>query len=326
MSSRIAAVPLALAAVLAAAPARAIDSRAGTSGAQFLKIGQGSARAQALGGAYVALAEGSDAMTWNPAGLAATQQREFAFSYLRSVQGLDSPLYLGYAQPMGRTAWGGNFGYLSDSLGSGDVRDANGVPQQASNVNVRDGYVAVGLARSFWYEKLFLGASVRGVSENIAGSVRGTLAMDFGAMLKPMNALSVGFAVQNFGASAGAVARTTRGGAALRLNDFVTVSGELSEATDSGAQLSAGGEFSLPEEYLDIGQLTMRIGYRNVDGYGQSFDGTLKSLRVDQTSGISFGFGMYTSQAFGYGLSLDYAFVPYGSLGTMDQISFKLKF
>jgi len=148
VSSRIAAVPLALAAVLAAAPARAIDSRAGTSGAQFLKIGQGSARAQALGGAYVALAEGSDAMTWNPAGLAATQQREFAFSYLRSVQGLDSPLYLGYAQPMGRTAWGGNFGYLSDSLGSGDVRDANGVPQQASNVNVRDGYVAVGLARS----------------------------------------------------------------------------------------------------------------------------------------------------------------------------------
>ncbi len=326
MRPRIAAAPLALAAVLAAAPARAIDSRAGTSGAQFLKIGQGSARAQALGGAYAALAEGSDAMTWNPAGLAATQQREFAFSYLRSVQGLDCPIYLGYAQPMGRTAWGGNFGYMSDSLGNGDVRDASGVPQQASNVNVRDGYGAVGLARSFWYEKLFLGASVRGVSENIAGSSRGTLAMDLGAMLKPASALSLGFAVQNFGASAGAVARTTRGGAALRLSDFVTVSGELSEATDSGAQLSAGAEFSLPEEYLDIGQLTMRVGYRNVDSYGQSFDGTLKSLRVDQTSGISFGFGVYTSQAFGYGLSLDYAFVPYGALGTMDQISFKLKF
>lgn len=327
MSSRAAlAVLLVFAAALAAVPARATDSNAGTSGAQFLKLGQGSARAQALGGAYVALAEGSDAMTWNPAGLADTQQREVAFSYFRGVQGLDSPIYLGYAQPMGRTTWGGNFGYMTDSLGNGDVRDANGVPQQASNVNVRDGYGAIGLARSFWYEKLFLGASVRGISENIAGSGHSTLAMDFGAILKPTNALSLGFAVQNFGASSADVARVTRGGAALRLNDFVTITGELSGATDSGAQIAMGGEFQLPEEYLDFGQLTMRIGYKNVDSYGQSFSSTLKTLKVDQTSGISFGFGVYTSQAFGYGLSLDYAFVPYGALGTVDQISFKVKF
>jgi hypothetical protein len=321
-----AAALLALAAVLAAAPARAISASAGTSGAQFMDLGQGSARAQALGGAYVALAEGSDAMTANPAGLAATQQREFVFSYLSSVQGLSSPIYLGYAQPMGRTTWGGNFGYMSDSLGSGDVRDFNGVPQQASNVNVRDGYAAVGLGRSFWYEKLFLGASVRGISEYIAGSAVNTLTMDFGAILKPTSALSLGFAVQNAGASTANVARTTRAGAALRLNDFVTFSGELSEASDTGATFAMGGEFQLPEEYLDFGQLTMRIGYRSVDSYGQSFDGTLKALHVDQTSGISFGFGVYTSRAFGYGLSLDYAFVPYGALGTVNQMSFKVKF
>ncbi|MFI5349761.1 MAG: hypothetical protein ACHQ2Z_09470 [Elusimicrobiota bacterium] len=326
MSHRILAAVLLALAVLAAAPAHAISDAAGTSGAQFLQLGQGSARAQALGGAYVALAEGSDAMTWNPAGLAATQQREFAFSYLRSVQGLSSPIYLGYAQPMGRTTIGGNFGYMSDSLGNGDVRDGNGVPQQATNVNVRDGYAGIGLARSFWYEKFFLGASIRGISEYVAGSAHNTLAMDFGAILKPTNALSLGFALQNFGANTTDVARVTRAGAALRLNDFVTFSGELSDASDSGAHFAIGGEFQLPEEYLDFGQLTMRIGYRNVDSYGQSFDSTLKTLHMDQTSGMSFGFGVYTSQAFGYGLSLDYAFVPYGALGTVDQISFKVKF
>jgi hypothetical protein len=324
ISRALAAVLLAFAA--AAAPAFATDSGAGTSGAQFLQLGQGSARAQALGGAFVAMAEGADAMTTNPAGLAATQQREFAFSYLRYVQGLSAPIYMGYAQPMGRTTIGGNLGYLSDSLGSGDVRDSNGVPQQASNVNVHDGYGAIGLARSFWYEKLFLGASVRGISEYIAGSEHNTLAMDFGAILRPTNSLSLGFAMQNFGASTTDVARVTRGGAALRVNDFVTLSGELSDASDSGAHFAIGGEFQLPEEYLDFGQLTMRIGYRNVDSYGQSFDSTLKTLHMDQTSGMSFGFGVYTSQAFGYGLSLDYAFVPYGALGTVDQISFKVKF
>lgn len=315
---------LLLAGALSAVPARAIDSAAGTSGANFLKLGQGSARAQALAGSYVALSEGSDAMTWNPAGLAATQQREFAFSYLRPAQGMDSPIYLGYAQPMGRTTWGGNFGYMSDN--GFDIRDERGVPQENSNVNVRDGYGAVGLARSFWYEKLFLGASVREIHEEIAGSIHDTMAGDFGVMLKPTNSLSLGFAVQNFGASASDVARTTRGGAALRLNDFLTVAGELSKATDSGAVMSVGGEFQLPEEYLDFGQLSLRVGYKNVDGYGQSFDGTLKTLKMDQTSGITFGFGVYTSQAFGYGMALDYAWVPMGALGIADQISFKLKF
>ena len=321
-----AAVIFVLGAALAAAPARALSDNAGTSGAQFLKLGQGSARTMALGGAYVALAEGSDAMSWNPAGLAATQQREFAFSYLSSVQGLSSPVYLGYAQPMGRTTWGGNFGYMSDNLAPGDVRDAGGVPQEATNVDLRDGYGAIGLARSFWYEKLFLGGSIRGISEYIAGSQVSTLAADFGAIFKPTNVLSLGFAVQNFGASTVAVARTIRGGAAVRLNDFVSLSGELSQASDTGAQMAVGGEFQLPEEYLDYGQLTMRIGYKNVDSYGQSFNGTLKNFHLDQSSGFSFGFGVYTSQAFGYGLSLDYAFVPYGALGTVNQLSFKVKF
>jgi hypothetical protein len=302
----------------------AIDSGAGTSGAQFLKMGQGSARAMAMGGAYTALAEGSDAMTWNPAGLAATQQREFAFSYLRHVQGVDAPVYLGYAHPMGRTTVGANFGYLSDT--GFDARDANGVPLQNANLNVRDGYGAIGLARSFWYEKLFVGASVRSIHENIAGVASDTLAGDFGLILKPTSILSLGFSLQNFGASSADVARITRGGVALRVNDFMTLAGEINKATDNGAQLSIGGEFQLPEEYLDFGQLTMRVGYRSVDSYGQSFDGTLKALKLDQSSGLSFGFGVYTSQAFGYGLALDYAFVPYGALGTVDQIAIKLKF
>jgi len=41
---------------------------------------------------------------------------------------------------------------------------------------------------------------------------------------------------------------------------------------------------------------------------------------------MSFGIGLYTSQAFGYGLGLDYAFAPYGALGSVDQFTLKLKF
>ena len=322
--SRLLAVVVVLGLPLAATTARALSSGAGTSGADFLNVGQGSARAMALSGAYVALAEGSDALTWNPAGLAATQQREFAYSYLSYVQGLESPVYMAYAQPMGRTAWGANVGYMTDS--GFDVRDANGIPQQNSSVLVRDGYATVGLARSFFYENLYLGAALRGIHEDVAGSIHNTVSFDAGAILRASNAVTLGFALQNFGPSTADVAHTVRGGAAVRLNDFLTISGELSNATDTGNHFAIGGEFMLPEEYLDFGQLSLRVGYQTVDSYGQSFSSTLKDLYVDQTSGLSFGFGLYTSEAFGYGLSLDYAFVPYGALGTVDQISFKLKF
>lgn len=311
-------------AALLAVSARAADSNVGTSGANFMKIGQGSARAMALGGAYVAIAEGADAMAWNPAGLAVTQQRELGFSYLRYIQGVDSPLYLGYAHPMGRTTWGANLSYIS--VDGFDVRDSNGVPQPGTEVGVRDGLMSIGIARSFWYEKLFLGSSLRVVHEDLAGSVKDTVVGDVGAILKPNPTLSLGFAMQNFGAGTANVARITRAGAGVRLGDFVTLGLELSKASDSGARLGVGGEFQLPEEYLDVGQLSFRLGYRNSDNLGQSDDATLKSLRLDRASNLSFGFGMYTSQAFGYGVSLDYAFVPYGALGTVDQISVKLKF
>ena len=318
-----AAVVLGLA-LAAAAPAAAVNSGAGVSGSTFLELGQGSARAMALSGAYVALAEGSDALTWNPAGLAATQQREIAYSYMSYVQGLESPVYMAFAQPVGRSAWGANVGYMTDS--GFDIRNQNGVAQQNASALVRDGYATVGVARSFFYEKLYLGASLRGIHEEIVGQAHNSVAVDAGALLHATNALTLGFAMQNFGPRTSDVAHTVRGGAALRLIDVLTASAELRDATDTGVQLAVGGEFQLPEEYLDVGQLSLRVGYQTIDSYGQSFSGTLKDLYLDQSSGFSFGFGLYTSEAFGYGLSLDYAFVPYGALGTVDQISFKLKF
>lgn len=314
----------------AAAPARALDPAAGTGGAQFLKIGQGSARAMALGRSYVALAEGTDSLTWNPAGLAVTQQKELAFSYLRYVQDIKASFgpfpfgYMAYAHPMGRTVLGANMAYIrADGF---DVRDQSGVPQDASATTVTDGFGSLGLARSFWYEKLFLGAALRMIHEDIAGSTHDTLVADTGLLFKPNNSLSLGLSVQNFGSSVENVPSTTRAGAALRVNEFIGLSLELNKAADSGARMGLGVEVQVPEQYLEVGQMTFRAGYYNTDDLGQSFDDTLKTLRLDRTSGLSFGFGLYTSQAFGYGLALDYAFVPYGALGTVDQVSLKLKF
>jgi len=304
--------------------ASAIDPNAGTAGAAFLKLKQGSARQMAMGESSVAITEGADSLTWNPAGLALAQQKEMVYSYLRYVQGLDTPLFLAYAHPMGRTVWGGNLSYISDS--GFDVRDANGVPQPGTNIQVHDGFGTLGVARSFWYEKLFLGGALRDVHEDNAGNVHDTLVGDAGVIIKPNNVLSLGFSVQNFGSKIANVAAITRGGAGFRMGDFVLVGVELNKAQDSGAHFGIGAEFQVPEEYLELGQLSFRMGWYNADNLGQSFSSELQGLHLDRTSGLSFGFGLYTSQAFGYGLGVDYAFVPFGALGTVDQISLKMKF
>ena len=62
MNIKIKVLAACLAAGLFSAPAYAINDWAGTSASQFLKIDAGSPRAQALGNAYVSIADGPEAL------------------------------------------------------------------------------------------------------------------------------------------------------------------------------------------------------------------------------------------------------------------------
>ena len=323
---RFRAAALAFLAASAAAPAaRALDPAAGTGGASFMKLGIGSARAMALGRAYVALAEGTDALSWNPAGLALTQQREISYGYMRHIQGIDSPFYFAYAYPLGRTVLGGNFGYLS--VDGFEVRDSRGVPLQSEDVRVQDGFGSIGAARSFWYEKLFIGGVVKVAHEDNAGTIHNVMAGDFGAMLKPNQYITFGFCAQNFGAGAARIAPVNRGGAAVRMFDLLTTSMELSKSADGPARLGLGAEFMLPEDMIQVGQVYLRMGYYSADDLGQVLSEDRSFLYpLIGSPKLSFGLGMFTAQAFGYGINFDYSLVSYGSLGTADMIQVKVKF
>ena len=309
----------------AASAFAASNPAAGTGGATFLQLGYGDTRALGMGRAFVAAAEGTDSLTWNPAGLGITSTREFSYSYLRYIQDVNSPIYMAYAHPLGRTVLGANFAYLS--VGGFDVRDANGVPLDSHNTTVKDGFGTIAVARSFFYEKLFLGAGVKDIYEDNAGSHHNSLALDLGAIFKPNHRISFGFATQNLGPSQERVAKITRLGIAGHPFDYLLLSLELAKPSDNGWKVGIGGEVVLPEELLSVGQVSLRMGY-----YTRGDQGTI--LPQDRSSlypliganGLSFGLGVFTSQAFGYGIGLDYALVPMGALGTSDELTLKIKF
>lgn len=331
-SRRLVAFAASAALLAAAAPAHAIDPAAGTGGANFMKLGLGSARALALGRAYVALAEGVDAITWNPGGLALAQQREFAWSHYNYVQdiGGNSPfnpksMFMGYAHPLGRTVFGANFAYMS--IDGFDVRDEAGHPLDGSGVRVQDGFFTLSAARSFWYEKLFLGGSLRGIYEDNAGTTHSVLAGDAGVLLRPNQYVTFGASAQNLGAGVEKVAQITRFGAAGRVLELLTLSAELNKANDNGTRIGLGAEFTLPEDMLQVGQLHLRAGFHNADDLGQPLEENRSFLYpLIGPPQWSFGIGLYTAQAFGYGLNLDYTMVSLGALGTGKMMSLKVKF
>ena len=71
--------------------ALAIDSKAGTSAYTFLRIGTG-AKSQAMGGAFVGLADDATALYYNPAGLTATGSNEQSYDELLGKQIYKTPL------------------------------------------------------------------------------------------------------------------------------------------------------------------------------------------------------------------------------------------
>ena len=302
----------------------AADPNAGTAGAVFMKIPTGSPRAQALGNCGVSLVEGTEAMTINPAGIAASQMREVAFSYLSWFQDY-SGQSLAYVHPVGQSVVGVNVAYYG--ISGFDVRDQSGIPQYSEDVKVRNGYATLILAKSFFLERLFLGASVKQVMEDNYTTKYNNLVFDAGAVLKLGRKLSFGWSGANFSGKKDQVVKIQRLGMAFSFNPFITALVESKSYSDHKNLPGGGVEFNLPEEVLQVGRVCIRAGYTDANSYGKNYDDkTLDTLGLSQASGWAFGIGIYSAQAMGFGMSLDYAMVPYGALGKSNQIMVKLQF
>ncbi len=318
--------PVLLAAALLTQPLallRAADARIGTEGAAFMKIPTGSPRVQALGNSGVSLVEGGEALAVNPAGIASAQMREFSFSYLSWIQDY-SGQYMSYVHPIGQSVVGVNMAYYG--LKNFDVRNSAGEPQ-FDDVRVHDGYATLGVAKGFFLEKLLVGASAKEVLEDNDSSRYTNLVFDAGVVLKLGRKLSLGWSGQNFSGKSHQVVKVQRLGGAFVFNPFLTLAVEQKSYSDRSGVTGGGLELNLPEELLQVGRISLRVGYSPADDYGKNIaDKTMNSLGLNNSGGLSFGFGIYSAQALGYGMGLDYTMAPYGALGKATQMALRIQF
>ena len=272
----------------------------GTAGAGFLKLGAG-ARAAALGGTYVGIADDVYAARWNPAGLAQLTSFQAAAQHLSEFGGITHQ-YVAMAIPYGpRLAFGADFiaTQTTDNYRT-ELTDLNSFSNQD---------MAFGLSAAWAvYPKVAAGISGRYLNERLADVTARGWAVDLGLLYRPSREWSFGLAALNLGpqvtfvSHAANLPMVVKGGVAYRWTPELLLAADISFPNDARTYFSGGIEYQLTD------YLALRTGYE----VGGDFRG-LDAL----SAGVAFSY---------QGFTLDYAFVPRGALGNTHRLGLRVAF
>ena len=302
----------ALAAVLAASPAAALNvvtGGVGTSGADFLTVGVG-ARALAMGEAFTAVDMGVDAnaANWNPGALGFVDKPNATASY-NALFVDENQGYLGYAAPVGKDGgvWGAGINYLMVSQIEKRAGDTENPDSTFTNQNYAAG---LSYARAF-DDRLSLGGTLKYIHTSLDSLSENAMAVDAGALMRTsVENLTVGASIRNFGTNIGpdSMPLTFKGGVAYKTfgRKLLLDSDVDWLATERRAYLSLGTEFWISPN------LAVRGGYEFGHGADQ-----LQSKFVGLGVGVGVKFNRF---------SMDYAFLPYGDLGNTHRVTLGLRF
>lgn len=282
---------------------------AGNGGAEpfdFLFL-DANARAVGLGGSYTSLANDSNALLYNPAGLGMLKRNEATFMHNVHIEGVSQD-YIGLAILQGL---GVNFNYVK----FGDTRRTTyNQPGGATlnNFGISDLAVTAGYGHVLpMHDALSLGVAIKYIRESIDSQSVNAIAFDFGALyaVKAVPHLNLGLSVQNAGPDVRyqKVAYTgpreklpvnVRGGASYWFSAFDlgnTVTVDLSKERSQDTVASFGIESVI------LKMFALRLGYNSRNSAG-----------VGLTGGVGYVQDNY---------AVDYAVLPMGSLGVSHRIS-----
>lgn len=255
---------------------------AGTTGFRFLSLGAG-ARAEALGTAATAIAEGADALSWNPALLARLRGPTAAasgFNWLEDVTVANAAGSI----PLGK--WG-VLGVGFRSLRVSDFGNVAGEPE----IGQSDQAFAAGLGRRV-VPSLDAGVALKVVRSSLAGEKATGWAADLGVSYQYVEGWNLAGALRNVGPAFGYV-----DGAEDRLPTQAAFGlgatlGELKVDSEVVWENGPGWFGVLGAEYLLFHRIALRAGSRLMD----ASDGAVEPW--------SAGVGLKLPS----GLELDYAF------------------
>jgi hypothetical protein len=175
------------------------ESRLGTGGASELRIAVG-ARSVALGGAHVGSVTGPEALFYNPAGIAWSDDEsstQVMFSYNRWIADIDRN-YVAVIQRMGSS---GTLGVSVNVLSVGEMERTTEAAPDGTGEVFSPTFATLGLtyARQLT-DRVSFGGTAHYVAERILQETAAGVAFDFGFQYDTdYRGLRLGFAMKNFG-------------------------------------------------------------------------------------------------------------------------------
>ena len=268
---------------------------------------EGSARDLAMGSAFVGVADDASAVFFNPAGLTSLKNPEIALHHNSYLAGTFQET-LSAAFPAGDA---GGIAFALDYIGWGNIdqRDAFGVPL-GSYADTDIGFTAAWGKE--WLGGFSAGIALRGVQQKVVNDLYASLSADVGILWQPAPRLRLGAAALNLGPPVAGNSLTSQfngGGSYL----WVLGSPKSTLLTAFSTSVIPGGEGSVQagvEGTLE-GKWSLRAGYQV----------PFQDAQTGGLTGFSAGAGMKLGA-----LALDYAYVPFGTLGTSNRISLSFQF
>ncbi len=170
--------------------------KVGTTAAQFLRLNVG-ARADGMGGAFVAIADDPTAAYWNPAGLTHGNGLRTLFNHQQWFIDVSHD-FVAIQAPLSRSIYGG-IAVSALTMDEQEVRTVANPDGTGLTYSVMDIAVTGSLARRM-SDRLSYGLSVKYIQSAAYNEKASTFALDIGSQLKTgFSGLVIGMALSNFG-------------------------------------------------------------------------------------------------------------------------------
>ncbi len=295
----------------------------GSTGAVFLKMPIGS-RPIAMGENFIAVADDTNAIYWNPAGLVQLKNGELMFMHSTYVASIMYD-YVAAGFPIGRYQAAGVAINLI-TMDEMDSYDAAGVKGEPFGVKMGTGYLTYSYKMT---PRLYTGVTLKYIFQKVSGDSIGTyssttFAGDIGVLYRVWQRLSAAVVLQNLGLPAkftGEKLEEGSGGDPLPLTAKLGVSygidqgvltSDLTWPSDNKIVIGFG------TEYWCRDLLAIRLGYK----YQGAMD--FNDLGTD-LNGLSLGAGLHRKIG-SADMGVDYAFSLKGVLGDLHRITLVVGF
>jgi hypothetical protein len=283
------------------------DENPGTTIASFLNIGSG-ARPEAVGGSFVAVANDGNAMYWNPAGIYQINKSIITGTYTAWFSDIKYS-YIGIISKIEGNSFGFQFGFLH----YGEFEEYGDEPNLIGKFYSYDFYTGISYSKEI-FQNAGIGINLKYIHLNIASETSNGVSIDFGFLFKE-DVFSFGILLQNIGPKMKfideyyPIPTNAKIGCSIFFEDNGFISFSIEVPIDNKIKFSTGIEFILEQI------VAVRIGY--FTRFKKEYEGGL----LQNFTGITAGIGIVQKN-----YTIDYTFIPFGTLGNTHRISFSILF